>query len=562
MAVVSWGMASLPRIPQPGRIPARNWPIRFPPVAKEGRPGQLALNFELDYAPALEELEGLGFAPIHRVRSIPHSRLEHLRPDDPDPGTEEFILWHHPAGVLVRTQSYTTRAGRDWMSGQEAPARIKLDDLYVYVEVDSGAGPELAHMAAVKVPGSGTSIKMLDGTERHLRSAGVANATSTSFREFLEACQAHGRLVPLEDWTGESRVHLPGEMLFPVLDPGPWRHRDFKEILSQNPGWLEQGRQALVQALPEGLRQAVRAPHPDPRGEPEEPEDPGLADPAPPRGRAQEWTRVELAHAQVAEALFLGGQRFPGPAARAQVRHWMEVALGYHAEDEANWRAWEEGPAGVSLATVLLFSSLHPPAYARLLRLIEKAPGPVLERWLTQPDAAGYVLGQRVLLHAFCAPLTVRNQAPEHAARLVKVIQALVDRAGADRIVLDTPLRSALGIWAQQSPAEGSVFITSLIENRQEVAAQVMMAFERMGVEWISPPRGRNYPNVLSDEDRVLAFFEHPLPETREEFCRIMAQRLEPAAQPFLDLLDARLRARVLLERLPPSSGSPPRPRI
>lgn len=472
-------------IPSIRPLPRRSWSIPLPRTKKEEQerfpalaraPGFQGKGME-GYEKACAELQDLGFHKAYCVKSVPHSRLGRMKSDEDLP-LKEFSLWHHPAGVLLVCESPDPK----WDEGP-------MGSLKAYFQADLGAGREFLILGATHIRSSGSTSRSMGGTSRKVGSVS-ASRTEKSLLSHLAQIQKYGRFLPLKEWTDQGFIYIPSEFTLPIQTPESWRGQDISERLSQDPSlarpFLEQMEKLLPAALLKDIEDSVR-----------HEEDPPVVDapePAPKEHHLREdWMAVEYSLEKVSEGLFLTKQRFPSPEVKEHVEHWMQVALGKQGEEVSNWRVDEPGPAGMSLATVLLYT-ISDKSLERLLRLIRERPAEEVKSWCTEPDGAGFVLGQRLIDRALIRTSVETPDGLEK--RLVGVYDALVEKVGLENIRLVTPLRSALGVWIENAAGKSDHELSSMAW-RREVASKLMLKMVGDGLEWSGPLNWRTYPHVV-----------------------------------------------------------------
>lgn len=432
----------------------------------------------MDYKASCEELESLGFCMLHSVRSIRHYQFKYSRSDQNYP-LSEFSLWHHPAGIVLVVESGSL--GKD---------HLVVSSMKCHFQADLGAGSEFAIIGAVRIRSSGTTILQMDGTSRKVGSVSVSPGQE-SLIESLTGIQKHARLVPLEGWIGEDLFHIPPEFMLPVSEPGPWMGKDMEEELRKRPEIANPHIQDMKRALPNRLWELI-----EPSILPGN-KLPNTAHAATEQSKEHclrnDWMAVEYSLRKISEGLFLTRQRFPGKEVREHVEHWMKVALGKLGEEVSGWRAEGPGPAGMSLATALLYT-ISEPSHERLLRLIQERPVEEVQEWCTNPDGAGFVLGQRLIDRAFINTSVEDRDVLEK--QLLEVYDALVEKVGLENIRLITPLRSALGVWIENTAGKSDHALSSMAW-RREVASKLMLKMVGDGLEWNGPLNWRTYPHVV-----------------------------------------------------------------
>lgn len=485
-------------IPSLRPIPRSKWEIALPNLKKPfpgARPVLSSTSTDLDYAQACKELGQLGFVKLYSVDSVSHWSLRYWSENDRSRAVHRNELWHHPAGVLITTKARQDRSNDETQESSD----LVMESIEIHYQLELGTGTEFAHLGAVKIRSSGSSSIEFDATSRKQGSA-YATGGSDSVISFLETCQKYGRFLPVDKWkTDEHFIHIPDEVLFPVMDPKPWAGRDIQKEIKSSPGMLDEGKRRLKEALPEDVFSVL-----DSSWQDRDRIDPSSAPgPAVKEDRFKtEWISVEYALRQASEVLFLSGQRFPTQSVRDLIRHWVEVAKGWHGEDPAHWRVDEPGPGGLSLATILLFTQSQA-SHRRLLRFIEHSSVDTVKEWTTQPDESGYVLPQRLLARAFVGSSVEDLEGLE--ANLGEVFDSLLKKVGPEHMGLGTPFRSGLGVWVEKLTGT-SDHERQALKGREAVASRLLLKMAHAGVEWKAPLRWRTYPNVFLSTDKIPRF--------------------------------------------------------
>lgn len=493
----------------------------------------------LDFQKTVQELEALGFSLIHSVFSVSQDSIRALGSQG-NHNENHYGLWHHPAGVLLLSCAYGSRG--DWFPlANNSPSFHQMSALTIFLELDVGAGLEYAARAIHRI-GSGTQAPQMDGTVRQTIRTSLAGG-EISLCGFLSMIQCHGRLVPVEKWTERAVCNLPEEMLCPLPSSVPTAGPDPSKSKRSR-----EGLKALESAVPSHIRRVLSS----------------HWRPASPDGFLDAWKTTALAHAQVSEVLFLSRKRFPSAPAREIVGHWLSLASGQKKEMPFDaWRAFEKGPAGLSLPTVLLFSDQAEGNGERLLEVLRQAPLALLQSWMQDPDGAGYTFGQRILQR------TLQGSGPsssrEPLERLLgRTMALLVERVGPSGFRMTTPQRSALGLWLQ-GPVVASLrsWEAEALSGWQAVASQLMSHLEKVGVEWLGPVRWRaRLPHSPDLRKKAPAFIDlggsSPSIGVWTEYFRA---RRTPGAQEFDLLLGSKLLKRDLEKNLPSLRETPVAPR-
>lgn len=453
-------------------------------------------------------LRAWGFECHVSTRSLDHSALGKYRSAE----VKDYQIWTHPLGVLACVKSYMSGGYKD-RHGNLVPREKSLGSITLHAQVHSGNGAEVQHRAAVEVRGSGGNQPQLDGGfVRSVSDTFHSNAQGSLYR-FFKMIQSPGRPLPIEQWGTEDGfpfVSLPGEVICPVLD-GP-EGMDVAEILSARDIKAELA--ATLAKLPLSPSSGTSL-----FFLPEWTREEEVRDGLKKTRTGPAWDPVEFSLAQFSEAMFLAGKRWAKPQEKRLLAHWNEVVLGRLGEDldPQAMRAYEAGPAGLSLATALLYSKRNAPHAEQLLcQLLEQAPLDVLTRWATVPDAAGYTLALRAVhrVLSYC-----ESQVERHAAPDVDVLEILHRRLGPEGICLATPRRSFMGLLPQfvlENTAS-----PGLIEQASQIFVGLTERFEDMGVAWADHIRWRNYPNLFMEKERP-AFFQVNGPTDPDQWMGVM----------------------------------------
>ena len=521
--------------------------IRIPaPFSK--RSWKVPVNFSAGEENAaygsFEKMEDLlakqGFEKVYGCHSIPHNRFQFHREDSPQP-VEEYAIWAHPQGILADFHSYTT--GGYVYNGVWKPQEKTTSSLNLAAVVDVGMGPELQHRAAVRISGSGSQNICLDGSQvRPIESH--FNSNSQGIARFFEKIQQYGRLLPFEDWkeNNESLPWLDSEWVMPLTENpvgAPIKRDDFLEKFR---GELEEREKSFLEQLPPSLAdifqtfQGRRL----------------AAENRASRPRGVRWDPVEFAIKAVSEAMFLGGKRFPKPQESELLTHWSKVALGEMGEDLSQWRAFEEGPAGLSLPLFLLHAKNTAPMASKLIDVLEQAPEEVLRRWAVEPDAAGFTLGLRALQRLFCSRLI--DSHPPLPGLVNNVLSVLHQRLGAEGLPMTTSRWSALGLVVAAEYKDSGA--DKHMAAAQAEFGEAILQLEDWGIAWDQDLRWRSHPNLFTDKEKP-QFFREDGPVSIERLAELTADKPQDSGVVRGLLLKRRLEA-----SWQPSSSVRSRPRM
>lgn len=463
-----------------------------------------------------------GFERIYATQSVSHSSLTYQTRELP---VDDYVLWHHPAGVVAHGHS-STWGGYTDSQGRPVPLSKALGSLTLEARVDCGTGPELQHRAAVHIgPGSSGGVDpQLDGTDVRTLSRTV-HSNALGLEAFLERSQEHGRFLPVSRWPekiGRPTLSLPLAFALPLRSAPAQTPEENKAFLEQQdvPALWER----FAEQLPPAFSALVKRP-----------EDEEDAAPGKKRRRGLRWDPVELGLKRFSEALFFAKKRWADSFDSDLLTHWSRAALGELGEDHRGWRAYERGPAGLSLPVAPLYAKPFEGQGAALLTVLKEAPQDVLRRWATEPDAAGYTLG----LHAINRIFVERTLSHAVALTLIMdVLELLHERLGPEGLPMATATRSVLGLPLQFHPAMSDGQPT--LEKTQREFTQVLTHLDAWGLDWSSVLRWRNYPNLFKKEEGKPHFFTEEGPEVAERWAMEMGERLTGEADGVIALLEAR----------------------
>ncbi len=434
------------RIPPPRR--RSTWQIQPDPQATSAAEHALMG----DFTAYTKMLVAAGFKR-EMVASIPPG-IYHKPPMPLD----EFGLWLHPAGIIAKVRSYTSgvRSGR----AEDANSFKKQVGSIIFItHMECGTGPEAQHRAAVTLSGigSGFSDRALDGRDVRVISY-VAHQNAGTLHDFTTRCQPYARFLPLAQWDLETAPVLIGIPPEISLSTDPQRAAAFANS---------------IKSLPRDLAVVIES---------------GSAT----TSRTREWTRLESGLGYFSQALSLAGKYWRSSFDSDLLCHWSHVALGNKGDDPEYWRAFEVGSANLSLPTIMLYA--HPTPLSNLLRLLESAPLPVLERWAIKPDAAGFTLA----LHAMNLTLLDSNANPRQDDVSSKILECLHSRLGKRGLLMATARCSVLGLPIQTTVRPSTAAIGRFVAG--------LNLLESWGVQWDQHLRWRTHYNLFKDKDRP-AFF-------------------------------------------------------
>lgn len=444
-------------------------------------------------------LAGLGFEQVACVNSKDHHSIKHGF----DRHTEIQAMWQHPAGLIVYGRSYT-KGGYQKDDGTYVPVTVTLGSINIQARIEVGVGREATHRSAVLIRGSGGTDPQLDGSSvRNIHDTFHSN-TGTLAR-WLESVQSHGRFLPFDRWNTSiirDSLYLPSELIFPVVDENDLPEGATEVHFDQNEA-LTHFCDKLPQPLDKVVLQWGGMKHPD-------------------KQNSNRWMDIEEGIDHFSEILSMARKRWSSDYDSALLTHWQEVALGEVGEDVGQWRAFEKGPAGLSLPVALIHARPKTGAHERLLRLLDEAPDHVLERWASVPDAGGYTLAMHAINSLFVRRIGSEGNYPGHED-VLDVLTRLYDRLGSAGVVLESDKRSVLGLVPQYYGRHGAKHISdNEIDQSIGPFIKVIEQLEEWGLPWDRTLRWRTYPNTMDPERKegMPYFFDlerEPAPEDLRE---------------------------------------------
>lgn len=500
---------------QPIKIPRPTLPSRFAVPLLEGKDERDAMR---DFDLYTQLLKDWGFERKLHSTSLSHQKIKQKLSEK----LEKHEIWIHPAGVFADLASYTT-GGYNRSDGVYEPVRQGLSSINLTALIDTGNGGEIQHRAAVSIRGAGGITPQFDGTEIRVLSEHIHSNTGGSLYKFFKMCQQYGRLLPFERWgTCTDRLHLdiPAEIITPIeqVQEGQTledilqhcdRRADLKRCEDQLP--------ASVVTLMDKPDWAQNEPKKDKNVR---------------STRGLVWDPIEFGIREFSEAMFLAGKRWPKPAEHELLDHWHRVALGEMGNvlDPERMRAYEMGPAGLSLPVALLYAKRSTPTAGLLLnQLLEAAPDKILKLWASEVDASGYTLSLRAIARVF-----TERALDSHAPPDVDVLEILHRRIGNDGIILSTPKRSLLGLPIQQVSQKRSEKETTV---SQQEFSHIIERLDAWGLPWNINLRWRNYPNLYQDEGKP-TFFQIDGPVNKEQLKQLLRGQDMSALDPVLARLE------------------------
>lgn len=533
----TWSMRKR-RIPIASTIPPAKWAIPVDEHAKSRERG-LMKNWE-EYC---AYLASLGFEQVACVQSKKHQAIEYGGAHHP----EKYAMWQHPAGLIAYGHSYTT-GGYQKSDGTYVPLRTELGSIDVQARIDVGVGPEAVHRSSVLIRGSGGSDPQLDGSLIRNINATFHGNTGT-LANWLESVQKHGRFLPFERWNTSivsSSVYLPNELIFPVASENDLPEGAEKVAFDQKEA-LKSFCDKLPQPLDKVVFQLFYRTHSD-------------------KQKSKRWVDVEEGINHFSEILSLGKKRWSSDYDSSLLTHWQEVALGEVGEDISKWRAFEKGPAGLSLPVALIHARPRTGAHERLFRLLDEAPDDVLARWACVPDAGGYTLA----LHAINALMVRRDGFGSGESRPnedlpLGVLTRLRNRLGDMGVVLETSKRSVLGLVPQYYERYDTKYISRMeIDQCMEPFNKVINQLEEWGLAWDRTLRWRSYPNTMNPHKREgnPYFFDLERPPVPKDLHDALGAEPSPATRVLISLV-GRKRLQQIVAQQPEPQGEPrSRPRM
>lgn len=408
-------------------------------------------------------LTAMGFVCATRVFSGFYGLHHKTSP----PPAATFFLWYHPAGVIV--------------SGRTCANSNRMDSVTAHLQIEVGTGAESQHLTSVRLAGVGNGgmTRTLDGNAVRGVLCGVREHDG-SLVHALQVCQRHGRIVPFARWMPgiADPVYCHAELVIPLANG--------RNTALPGTSTLAAARESFLERLPADVADAMRTPRCSPPGH-------------------ECAVLAENVLKQFSEALFLDGRRWHEDIDSDLLCHWTHVALGERGRDPRDWRAYENGPAGLSLPAALLYAGEMPrlpddmDTDVALLDLLAQVPKQVLRRWAQVPDAAGYTLG----LHAVNR-LFLPHVLPETAARASAIAKAVVEvlhaRLGNRGLPMATQRRSVLGIALQGVPALAAQYPQIVADNHARLN-DLLETFESWRLPWNRHLRWRSYPNIFRGKD-------------------------------------------------------------
>ena len=520
------------RHPRSWEIPVSSVPDKDRPYIRDHRSAETIEKELLDLG--FERVASVTSLSHYKVRQDPQWRHAGERPN-------EYMLWVHPAGVIARGHTYHTSNG-SWQESDVREPVTTVETVDFTFAVEFPEGRERRHQSNCGVTGGGGVTLGIDGSSVRVGTNSVKPSQEGLMGDFLKRQQLNGRFLPLERWPAGHSVYLDAEFILPFPDeaslPAQAVHKD--ESLEAAFGTSrEEAVKAFVGALPEKCRplfeRSLNRPKPEVR----------------------QWPLVEESVDQYTEALALAGKRWATDAERALLRHWSQVALGEQGEDVEQWRAFERGPAGLSLPVALLYARDWQETLPRLVKAIEEAPAAVANEWAAAVDKAGFTLPLRVLHRAFSTYTSPDAAVPPEA--LATVLTALQSRSALP-LRWETPQRTPLGLVLECTPRYNRTI--GGLDRDVKAFWETLRLAEGMGLVVGEDLRWRTHPNTMTDDLSV-----RDLPRWVSASCSTPLDALLGAMEKGADLESsrsvlARIRMRNLDRNLPEPVSTAQKPRF
>lgn len=439
-------------------------------------------------------LEKLGFQNLLLKNKEGRSHI----PGDSDITPQEtYGLWHHPAGLLLHANSYTTGGWRN-EDGTMAPIKKTLSSATVNAKIDIGVGNEARLRSSVSINGSGGNEVQLDGSTIRYTSDSFHSHSGT-LAAWLMDVQPHGKFIPLEQWNSLNNanyVYLPNELLGGE-QKDKLTNEEIDKRLSDFCAKLPASIGDVIYTAASSTGSLLKK-----------------------NKKHNAWMKVKDSLDYFSEILGLSRICWRNEYDTALLKHWHEVVLDEWGKDPEKWRAYEIGPANLSLPIAMIYAQRNTESYDKLMQLLETAPEDALRRWATVPDAGGYTLALHAINRQFCDRVPI-DRAPDPRLGL-GVLSCLYKRLGAEGIVLETKKRSVLGLpmqyltkycVRQQDPTE--------ISNCMEDYCALVQQLEEWGLPWHTSLKWRNYTNITDlKKPEKPCFFDFealPTPQDMQE---------------------------------------------
>lgn len=445
----------------PDLIASRKWKIRLPKRVNGRGYYEDDISSTSTYEEACQLLVQLGFDHLTEINGNAFEPASGLSKK-----SRSFSIWTHPAGVFIRMNSFEER----------------LNSMALEMEFNCGYGKENFRKAGA-VSGSGGSYVNMDGTSAWDRDFSVAGFTTTSFLRVLHEVQASSHIVPMENWQRKNQskqgVYLPVEHYFSF-------HPDEQDVKLSEEALLEkyatpirQAQNALIASAPDYAKAMLERAF---VGE----------EKLPTPLNKQDWARAENALILYGEVMSAAKIDWPTQEQSQLLSTWSNLVLSPEKPiDLVADRAEESGPAGLSFAHALMMCMHHEGNKERLLDLLDKADKETVLQWSKAPDGSGNTL----MSHALAWLGSYRHAAGQEilkralqAENVIEIAAKLVDRVGADNVVLSPPGNAALTALLDliEDPARtpcGPPVESALVQLEKQVA--LLEAAHELGVSFV-----------------------------------------------------------------------------
>lgn len=408
--------------------------------------GEIHLHVEHDLACA--RLEAVGFERV-ASRLGSHGTGRWGREEEPEP-LDEFILWSHPSGALLSTDSYHGRME----GGDEAPVYNRnfkrFNSFHLYWQTRLGGGDRSERIESL---GGSSSVKSEgDGCYRLIQGETYTQGGNDLCRLLAKLNKLP--LAPLSEWVDA----------FVYLNPG--LYLDDKRAGEKSPegkALESSARRAFVAALPEPYLTIFTR-------QMGEPPKPGSRRPLPLERPSSDF------NALVSECMAKAGMNYQEPEDRARL---IALSLG---ETPAGPEGWEPiGPCGVGAAHALPFFSKE--SRERALAAWDALDDRLALRLANEPDARG------VSPFMNCFALN-RGTTGENIAAAQEFAGRMLSRFGRDLIVSNPSERvSVLTLMLSDAPP-GRELAGSYPEDQARIMAEGLRRCAESGLDvWRFFPR-------------------------------------------------------------------------
>lgn len=407
------------------------WRAKEGPRFEINAPGAGPVDLHTEHALACQRLEAMGF---ERVAS---NEAYHSGRDEQGDQKDEFILWAHPRGMLLLTDSYHGLFSRSGgvESYDKSIKRFNSFHLYWQTRVGGGEGS-----GARSLGGSSSMDAEGDGCRRLIQGETYTQPGS-DMRALLGRLNEQA-LAPLEEWLDS----------FVYLNPGLYLNN--KRLAEEGPdGKSEEkrARAAFIAGLPEPVRGAFRGARSEAK-----------------RERRPDGSFNDLASLCMQAAGMLLQE--PGDSERLKA-----LSLGRAPEGAEGWEPMGLCQLGASHA--LPYFKDEGGEWERALAAWEALDDETALRLANAPDSRGVT----PFMNCFALSRGVSQEAGEHALELIERMSA---RFGA-RLAASTPSKrvSALSLMLCDAPP-GLEFAGSMFKEKEgEFMERAMRACLGHGVE-------------------------------------------------------------------------------